>query len=505
MRRLVLVAAIVGVALTGCNKDRPEEAGKVAVNLTTDIQSSTLKVTNDQWEAADRVGLYMKKTGQALTEAGAIYAGADNVQMSIVGGALRSNPSLLYPGDGNVDFIAYHPYTTSVDASMAVAVDVTGQATGLPVEVLYSNNATNQAPTASAVMLNFLYSLAKVEVTVTGGANSILSAADYAAMTVSVEGLYTQALLQLADGTITDRTQQQAITLHKKSSTATSATFEMLALPSAAAEAATFLFNIDGVVYSCETTANYDAAKLYRLGFELNFPAVTLITTHIVPRDEAPPQSYSVDASQPYMTMTTEAQDVLLRSDGTGKMFVDWGDGTPSETYTLSESWIYVSHSYSGTSSRTIKITGENIKMLFCDDNQLKTLEVSKNTALENLSCSNNQLESLDLSGCTALLYLHCAYNHQLESLDVSGCTELSSLFCRGNQLESLDVSGCTALLFFQCYGNLLTSAALDTLFGTLDSPNGIIYIGNNPGTDTCNQSIATAKEWSVKTGTVIF
>ena len=94
---------------------------------------------------------------------------------------------------------------------------------------------------------------------------------------------------------------------------------------------------------------------------------------------------------------------------------------------------------------------------LTCRDNQLTSLDVSKNTALTSLFCDNNQLASLDVSKNTALTYLSCDGN-QLTSLDVAGCTALTLLSCRDNQLTSLNVSGCTALKILYCNNNQLTS-----------------------------------------------
>ena len=48
---------------------------------------------------------------------------------------------------------------------------------------------------------------------------------------------------------------------------------------------------------------------------------------------------------------------------------------------------------------------------LWCNHNQLTTLDVSKNTALTYLFCDNNQLTCLDISGCTALTVLSCSNN----------------------------------------------------------------------------------------------
>ena len=64
------------------------------------------------------------------------------------------------------------------------------------------------------------------------------------------------------------------------------------------------------------------------------------------------------------------------------------------------------------------------LEYLSCENNQLTTLDVSKNTALKDLSCYNNQLTTLDVSKNTVLEYLSCD-NNQLTTLDVSKNTAL--------------------------------------------------------------------------------
>ena len=97
------------------------------------------------------------------------------------------------------------------------------------------------------------------------------------------------------------------------------------------------------------------------------------------------------------------------------------------------------------------------LEQLFCDSNQLGTLDVSNNTALTILNCGGNQLTSLDVSNNTALTALRC-YDNQLTTLDVSQNTALWKLDCWGTQLTSLDVSNNTALTYFWCDFNQLTS-----------------------------------------------
>ena len=60
-------------------------------------------------------------------------------------------------------------------------------------------------------------------------------------------------------------------------------------------------------------------------------------------------------------------------------------------------------------------------------------------TALQELYCDFNQLTSLDVSNNTALTYLTCRFN-QLTSLNMSNNTALTALDCINNPLESLDV-----------------------------------------------------------------
>ena len=97
---------------------------------------------------------------------------------------------------------------------------------------------------------------------------------------------------------------------------------------------------------------------------------------------------------------------------------------------------------------------------LWCWDNQLTSLDVSYNTALYELRCSYNELTSLDVRSCTALTRLGC-YNNQLTSLDVRSCTELTELWCSDNQLTSLDVSNCAALTVLDCGYNKISSLDL--------------------------------------------
>ncbi|MFL0087183.1 T9SS type A sorting domain-containing protein [Tenacibaculum maritimum] len=96
------------------------------------------------------------------------------------------------------------------------------------------------------------------------------------------------------------------------------------------------------------------------------------------------------------------------------------------------------------------------LEVLNCSSNQLKTLDISKNTALEVLYCSKNQLTHLDISHNNNLKKLSCRVN-KLSELNLTNNTKLESLFCDVNKLRELDLSKNIALTFLSCPDNQLT------------------------------------------------
>ena len=124
--------------------------------------------------------------------------------------------------------------------------------------------------------------------------------------------------------------------------------------------------------------------------------------------------------------------------------------------------------------SQVVVIRGD-VTELNCLWNQLTSLDVSKNTALEILFCSDNQLTSLDVSKNTALTELDCTYN-QLTGLDVSKNTALEELYCSENQLTSLNISGCARLEALFCFSNCINGEAMTKLVNSLPNQRGMGY-----------------------------
>ncbi len=89
----------------------------------------------------------------------------------------------------------------------------------------------------------------------------------------------------------------------------------------------------------------------------------------------------------------------------------------------------------------------------------LTSLDLSKNTKLEELYCNgNSSMTSLNVSGCKELDWLDC-YGNKLDKLILKDLPKLRSVNCESSkELTSLDVSGCLNLYKLDCHNCALTS-----------------------------------------------
>ena len=116
------------------------------------------------------------------------------------------------------------------------------------------------------------------------------------------------------------------------------------------------------------------------------------------------------------------------------------------------------------------------LKKLGCYENQLTALDLSSNVALEYLGVNDNPITELDLHPLSNLQELSCS-KMQLKKLDVSRCTELRRLYCNDNQIETLDLRSNKKLETLQCQNNRLSW--LDLSSNTALDPRYVDCSGN--------------------------
>ena len=192
-----------------------------------------------------------------------------------------------------------------------------------------------------------------------------------------------------------------------------------------------------------------------------------------------------------------------------------------------------------------------NLGWLRCEDNQLKSLDISKNISLYYLNCTNNQITFLDVSQNKDLNTLYCGKNqittldlsqnkklkdilchnnkltllkvdmteaeiepsdpcrlnfhhNKLESIDLSKCSNAKWIVANNNNLTSLDVLSNVNLSILRIQGNQIKGSAMDALINSLPQQEyATFYVynaseGNEGNVCTKNQAeSAKAKGWT--------
>ena len=102
----------------------------------------------------------------------------------------------------------------------------------------------------------------------------------------------------------------------------------------------------------------------------------------------------------------------------------------------------------------------KNLEELYCQENQISEINVSKNINLKKLNCSYNILKKLDVSRNLGLTYLNFSSN-QLEELDITKNVNLTSLSGFYNKLTELNVTQNLKLTNLIIYANNIYSLDL--------------------------------------------
>jgi hypothetical protein len=143
------------------------------------------------------------------------------------------------------------------------------------------------------------------------------------------------------------------------------------------------------------------------------------------------------------------------------------------------ESFLLLSHLNCSQNNLVSVNVSQNVALqnFYCSYNNITSLNLSQNIALKDLRCSLNELTELDLINNPLLTELWCDDN-QISNLNISENNLLIRLVCAGNQLQNLDVSHCSNMVELYCGLNQLIclNIATQTEYGmtlsAINNPN---------------------------------
>lgn len=287
MRSAIPCVMLLGALIFGgCSQDDGPDIddGRTAVAFTAGIEGASghagiagrsdngapqTRTTGggDTWTTTDKVGIFMLTTGGSLGTAGDILAGNKQYNVSAAGASSELVPEggtpIYYPQSGNVDFVAYYPYTgTTGTGAGQITTDYkyhitvagqTSEAAQNGLDVLYAKSTDVAKSKTTPVALTFNHVLSKVTLNVTlGDGLTGLSGSDITAVVLS--GMPQTATLDLQDGTLAAGATGNFSALKAgAASGSAAATFSVLLIPQPTANAysdRTAVFTVNGTPYT---------------------------------------------------------------------------------------------------------------------------------------------------------------------------------------------------------------------------------------------------------------
>ncbi len=153
----------------------------------------------------------------------------------------------------------------------------------------------------------------------------------------------------------------------------------------------------------------------------------------------------------------SEAEETDENYDGHIPKVIDSdGDGEISQQEAAAVQLLSISYAEITDLSGIEYFTG--LMNLYCNDNDITSIDLSKATMLELLNCNFNDITALDLSANTKLVKLAAEANKIASELDLSNNTMLDYLNVAVNQIPSIILPESSALEYIQVNNNKLTS-----------------------------------------------
>lgn len=313
------------IFFASCEKKEDVPAGhdNPPIQFAAEITGSATRMTNASWEAGDRIGIFMKAAGEALS-ASSIIDGMSNREYVTQAGNIfvpvSESQAIRFPQNGaGVDFIAYYPYTGNLSGFM-YDVDVSDQSNPAKIDLLYSENMAGANPDNPHNTLRFSRRLTKIILNIYTSDN----VSSLSGLEVTLTGAPTLARLNLADGELETGSGSVADILLHTTVTSNTAQAEAILIPDEGGAGRMVTFRLEGMGT-----------------FEWEIP-----------------QADKLERGKKYTyTITLNAEGIDVGTHG-------WVE-TPLMSSTLPDNMVYISHAMPGDESV------RNYAMLYDKENKL--------------------------------------------------------------------------------------------------------------------------------------
>lgn len=196
-RTLAMGVLAATFAFTGCSSDdgvnsENGQATRVALQVTSGIQT---RATDTDWEAGDKIGIYMLNGTETDTYLNVPYTTAAAGEDA----AFAPDDEVIYlPVDGTErDFVAYYPYANLTDG--VYAINLADQTDQSAIDFMQADKVTGKSRTDYRAAFSFNHRLSKIVVALRAGEG--LTTADLAGLSLSLTGQPTAGTFNVISGT----------------------------------------------------------------------------------------------------------------------------------------------------------------------------------------------------------------------------------------------------------------------------------------------------------------
>lgn len=237
----------------------PPVSEKKEIRINTSVTPVT-KVTDTAFETGDCIGLYVvNRTGDGSLKNTGNHV--DNMRFSYSGTWTPDTP-VFWNDNTHADLYAYYPYSKGIGDVRAVDVEVrTDQSTleAYKASEVLTGAARDVAPTETAVAVGMRHAMSQMLIDVTPGNGFTAEQLSGAAAKVTINGLRTSAVLDIAEGKVTAKGDTKTIT-----PLLSEGTYKALVVPQTVEECNLITVNVEGGDYNLKKAFTFEAGKSHR-------------------------------------------------------------------------------------------------------------------------------------------------------------------------------------------------------------------------------------------------
>ena len=334
MKHLKFLFLFIGLAILASCSDTDVNGGLIAdenqANFSGKIGELQTRVTDNSWENGDAIGIYALNAGAELSEV-AIFDGKSNVKYTTdaEGNFTAAAAPINFPNDGDLDFVAYYPYTSPI-TDYKYSIDVTTQSDFAAIDLLYSDNAKQHNKANPNVDLVFNHMLSKLVLNVELGENLT----SLQGLTAGINDVVVDGSLALADGVVATGTTRKDITPHVAVASGNeTATVSAIVVPGQNLKDVTIVFSLGGKDYKWTPTTQ-ELESTYKYSYIIKLTLDESGEPIVVPVKVGATIN---DWNDPQIGDTPIVLDP--EKEGEDPVSPDEGDGTKENPYTVAQAF----------------------------------------------------------------------------------------------------------------------------------------------------------------------